>query len=75
MAADYYAAMEQVERRLNLLPDSAEFPTDASSPAGRTRLLLCLDQLARPELDPERRIELVAEMRMLLQTETAELSC
>jgi site-specific recombinase XerD len=65
VADDYYAAMSQVEKRLELLgaPENAQ---DEISENERTQILEITDQLAALELSTELRLELVAHIREVL---------
>jgi hypothetical protein len=66
VAEDYYTAMREVEKRLELVEEPEE---DASASVGeneRTELLKLADQLAEPELSNELRLDLVLIMRALL---------
>ena len=73
VADDYYAAMEQVEKRLDTSPPlTASLPgeqEDTSLPfdeSKRTQLLDLMTQLAEPELNLDARLVIVAHMRCLL---------
>jgi hypothetical protein len=61
VADDYYSAMSQVEKRLELLgaPENAQVLVTENE---RTQLLEITDQLAALELCPELRLELVAHI-------------
>jgi hypothetical protein len=65
VANDYYAAMSQVEKRLELLGEP-EHAQDEISENERTQLLEITDQLAALELSTELRLELVAHIREVL---------
>jgi len=65
VADDYYTAMQQVEKRLNLLGTQE----DKSAPINeneRTQLLVLTTQLEQPELNLEARLEIVTQMRAVL---------
>lgn len=65
VANDYYAAMRQVERRLDLLGTQQE----TNTPIGdneRTQLLMLTTQLEQPELNLETRLNIAAQMRQVL---------
>ncbi|MCP4126817.1 MAG: hypothetical protein GY753_07120, partial [Gammaproteobacteria bacterium] len=64
---DYFTAMKRVEKRLDLTPpdDDGQFP-EASQSQTLTHLL---DQLAAPDLSPERRLDLVNQMHRALEME------
>jgi hypothetical protein len=66
VAEDYYAAMAKIENRLTLATECGE--TD-----GHTCLLQLADRLAEPQLDLDTRLDLVAQMRLVLNCETLEL--
>ncbi len=71
VAEDYYTAMEQVEKRLDLCVAIAEQEQASHLPTDRSNLLLYLDQLALPDLAPERRLDLVTQMRRMLSLKAA----
>jgi integrase/recombinase XerD len=65
VADDYYTAMQQIEKRLDLLGTQPE----ASIPIGndeRNWLLELTTQLEQPELSLETRLEIAAQMRQVL---------
>ena len=66
VADDYYAAMAQVESRMT--------PADADEHDERSHLLALLDRLAEPELDLDTRLDLVAQMRLVLNSQVLELA-
>jgi site-specific recombinase XerD len=65
VAEDYYTAMNEVEKRLELIeePEGNDAPVSENE---RTELLKLADRLAEPELDLGMRMELVLLMRGLL---------
>jgi len=65
VADDYYAAMSQIEKRLELL-DAPENIQEPISQNERAKLLEITAQLAAPELGAGIRLELVAHMREVL---------
>ena len=68
VADDYYTAMEQIEKRLDLGGNE-----DVKVPIGadeRAQLLALVEQLSDPNLKKQARLELVAQMRWLLSPET-----
>ena len=74
VAEDYYAAMAQIEKFLDLTDgtdaaDNANDPMDASE---RAQLLGLATQLAVPQLGLDARLDLVAQMRRVLHHETPE---
>jgi hypothetical protein len=70
VAGDYYAAMAQIEKRLDLRLSAADDALTAPiSSAGRIPLLALLTQLAEPQLEPALRLKLVEQMRELLLVE------
>jgi site-specific recombinase XerD len=74
VAQDYYAAMEEVEKRLDLATspdDSLPEPVGADE---REQLLALAAQLAEPDLSAEVRLVLVARMRALLVRATPPLT-
>jgi len=75
VAEDYYAAMAQIEKSLDLAVEQA--PAAGTGDAGaqvsaeeRAQLLELLNRLAEPQLDPEVRISLVEQIRRVLNHET-----
>lgn len=70
-AEDYYAAMEQIEKRLDLAPE-ADNTSELVSTDERTYLLVLVAQLAEPQLSLDVRLSLVEQMRCVLNCETAE---
>ena len=63
VAEDYYAAMEVVEKRLEIAPPEKE--EDADPPVNddeRTHLLKLATRLTEPELDVEVRLDLVEQV-------------
>ena len=65
VADDYYAAMSQIEKRLDLLGVGEE----VNAPIGkdeRTQLLALTSQLELPELNFEMRLSIVSRMREVL---------
>jgi hypothetical protein len=72
VASDYYAAMARIEKSLKIpakMEDVKE-PNDDALP--RTQLLAVIDQLAVPQLGLEVRLDLVAQMRHLLNGHTPQ---
>jgi len=67
VAEDYYAAMAQIESHLTLVAETGE--TDE-----RAYLLKLADRLAEPQLDLDTRLDLVAQMRLALNSQTLELT-
>jgi len=65
VADDYYQAMSQVEKRLELLR-TPEKPQEPIPEEARERLLAFVEQLAQPDLDTAVRLEIAAQMRLLL---------
>jgi len=65
VADDYYAAMQEVEKRLDLpiIQEGASVPIGESE---RTQLLELTTQLELPELNLELRLEITAQMREVL---------
>ena len=65
VADDYYTAMQQIEKRLDLLGTRQE----TSAPINeneRTQLLVLTTQLEQPELSLETRLEIAAQIRQVL---------
>jgi site-specific recombinase XerD len=68
VAEDYYAAMEQIEKHLDLAQaEQVKVPLEE---AQRGQLLALTDQLAVPELPRSERLELVAQLRWLLEPQS-----
>ncbi len=65
VANDYYAAMQEVEQRLQMLNDPPP-PGPPVSGDEREALLAIAEQLSTPELDNGERMELVLQMRQVL---------
>jgi len=65
VADDYYAAMSQIEKRLDLLgePENNREPIAEDE---RVQLLALTEQLAAPELGTETRLKIVTQMRQVL---------
>ncbi len=73
VATDYYAAMTRIEKSLEIpakIGDVKEPNND--KPVARTQLLVLIDQLAVPQLGVELRLDLVTQMRHLLNGKTPE---
>jgi site-specific recombinase XerD len=68
VADDYFAAMEEVEKRLDVSPSEAEPPAEAEPvpEPERQALLVIAEQLAEPELSQEVRLVLAAQIRQVL---------
>jgi integrase/recombinase XerD len=65
VAADYYAAMAEIEARLQIDPPPADVQ-GTITPDERTQVLQWADRLAEPELSLEARLDVVAQVRRLL---------
>ena len=74
VAEDYYAAMAQIEKGLDLAAgtDVIEKTGEPIGTNERAQLLELASQLAAPELDLDMRLRLVAQMRCVLGPETPE---
>ena len=67
VAEDYYAAMDVVEKRLEVVPPEKEQnPKRQVNNDERTHLLKLATRLAEPELDVELRLDLVEKMCEIL---------
>lgn len=66
VADDYYAAMARVEKRLDLSGSEGERARQSPT-VERTRLLELVDRLVEPAVGVELRLDLVAQMRLLLE--------
>jgi site-specific recombinase XerD len=74
VAGDYYAAMGQIEKGLDLAP-LGPTPTNGNGPVReeeRAHLLELISRLAEPHLALDLRLNLVAQMRCLLSGETPQ---
>ncbi len=67
VAEDYYAAMAQIEKTLDLTAGTMTTALPPIDQAGRAKLLELADRLATPRLDREARLDLVTQMRRLLK--------
>lgn len=65
VADDYYAAMSQIEKRMDLLGTQAEVNVPIRDDE-RSQLLMLTTQLERPELNFDARLEIVTQMREVL---------
>ena len=70
VADDYYAAMKWIEQGLNLAGSASPHQPDPISQVDRGRILDFVNHLAAPNLDQERRLDLVRRMRDLLGQES-----
>jgi site-specific recombinase XerD len=68
---DYYAAMAQIEKRLDLVPEADKLDEPVSVDE-RLHLLGLVGQLASPELGLDARMDLIEQMRRVLNRETLE---
>ena len=71
VSADYYAAMTRIEKSLNLTAET----DDAGEPlpaVKRAQLLELVGQLAQPQLGLDMRLDLVAQMRHMLNGKTPQ---
>jgi site-specific recombinase XerD len=68
VAADYYAAMAQIEKSLNASPGASQAPLTGESATTdeRNQLLVLLDRLAQPQISVETRLDLVEKMRHIV---------
>ena len=74
VADDYYTAMQQIEKRLDLLgtPEKTNTPVGESE---RTQLLMLTTQLEQPELSTDMRLTIVTQIReVLLGKEQIQMS-
>jgi len=73
VATDYYAAMSRIEKSLEIPAKTSDVkePNHADALA-RTQLFAVIDQLAVPQLCVEVRLDLVTQMRHLLNGKTPE---
>lgn len=65
VADDYYAAMQQIEKRMDLLGTQPEVSVPIDNHE-RTQLLELTAQLEQPELNLETRLNIVSQMRAML---------
>jgi hypothetical protein len=73
VADDYYAAMSQVEKRLELPSHILETPAQLTSET-RNKLLQFTNQLTQLDLNLEARLEIVAQIRQALTCHVANLT-
>ena len=66
VADDYFAAMNSVENRLNLLGEKESEPETVSAEE-REELLALTERLLHPEVSAELRLEIVIRMRSVLE--------
>ena len=67
VAEDYYVAMDQIERQLNLVPEANDGEKRGTSDDERAQLLALVNRLAEPQLALDARLDLVEQMHRLLQ--------
>jgi hypothetical protein len=67
VAEDYFAAMQRVEERLNILPEPKQDAEDEVVKV-QTELFQLIEQLELPELRSEQRIDIACQLRQLLVT-------
>lgn len=67
VADDYYAAMTHIEQRLDLTSDADAANVWMSECLARSRLRELVNRLAEPQLDLDARLDLVEQMRRMLQ--------
>jgi hypothetical protein len=80
VAEDYYTAMAQIEKTLDLAAEQAPAdgmanPGTTMSASERAQLLELLKRLIEPQLDSEERISLVGQIRRMLEYGTLEAGC
>lgn len=69
MAEDYFAAMERVEKRLEIVPEgqkSTKNEPNVKKVQGQNYLKMLAEQLAKPQITFEERLELVGQLRKAL---------
>jgi integrase/recombinase XerD len=71
VAADYYAAMSCIEKSLNLTAEADDIGEPLPA-VKRTHLLELVSRLAEPQLGLEMRLDLVAQMRHMLNGKTPQ---
>ncbi len=72
VASDYYAAMARIEKSLEIPAKTADVKEPSNDDAvPRLQLLAVIDQLAVPQLGVELRLDLVTQMRHLLNHQTS----
>jgi site-specific recombinase XerD len=72
VAEDYYAAMDKIEKRLDLA-DGTDSINDLVNVNERAQLLELVGLLAKPELDRQTRLDLTAQMRQMLLREPEQI--
>ena len=72
VASDYYAAMARIEKSLEIPAKTHGIhKPNTADPWARTQLLAMIDQLSAPQLGVETRLDLVTQMRHLLNGRTS----
>jgi len=66
VAADYYAAMAQIEKGLDASDGVGQVPDAQPNANERGQLLVLLDRLADPQISVETRLDLIEQMRHLV---------
>jgi len=73
VATDYYAAMSRIEKSLEIPAKTSDVKEPNNDDAlARTQLFAVIDQLAAPQLCVEVRLDLVTQMRHLLNGHTPQ---
>ena len=73
VATDYYAAMSRIEKSLEIPAKTSDVKEVSNDDAlARTQLFAVIDQLAAPQLCVEVRLDLVTQMRHLLNSKTPQ---
>ena len=76
VADDYFAAMQRVEKRLEIAPQESKEDENVREPQ-QAQMLVWVEQLAQPELCFPARLEIVAQLRQALGwvAVSAEVEC
>lgn len=68
VAEDYFAAMQRVEQRLDIVPEPKEEPKPENEVVSvqEPQVLFWLERLAQPELCQQERLEIAANLKQML---------
>lgn len=69
VAEDYFAAMERVEQRLDIVPTEPEETIDVVNVQERNQILEFAEQLAQPEISFSERLSISDQLRVLFGAE------
>jgi len=66
VADDYFAAMERVEQRLEIVPPNHETEYETVNVQESTKVLQLIERLELPELHLEERLDIAGQLRKIL---------